>query len=93
MLHPSMTYPGDKTLKRTKKCRWVKPTILKYQYPNIKYQMEDGCRTGFSAGRGLQPRPQCFVSLRQHKFRTLVPDGVCNPVRNVLSGSISFGRT
>jgi len=57
-----------------------------------------------SAGRGLQPRPQCFVNVLPdgvcNPVRNVLsmfcrlPDGVCNPVRNVLSipGSISFGR-
>ncbi len=50
--------------------------------------------TFLSAGRGLQPRPQCFVSPWQHKFRTGLQTPSGNLSRNVLSvhGSISFGR-
>ncbi|RLC07481.1 MAG: hypothetical protein DRI57_25930 [Deltaproteobacteria bacterium] len=65
-----------------------KPGFLSHNEKETR--LISSCRTGFAtllAGRGLQPRPQCFVS-------PLLPDRVCNPVRNVLSvpGSISFGR-
>ena len=42
--------------------------------PSAMFWMPDGVcnpvRNVSDAGRGLQPRPQCFVNPRQHKFRT-----------------------
>jgi hypothetical protein len=48
----------------------------------------------YSAGRGLQPRPQRFISktlrtgLQTPSSTIFMPDGVCNPVRNVLPDGV-----